>query len=105
MQKILLRGIIAVLLLLVVIGIAAKLAVSSNSREPASVSGQTSTPLYTLSQYEGRIALYKSGYAMPVEIYDVFLDELPPDEQSVLISGITANTDEEAQRLIEDYTS
>ena len=42
---------------------------------------------------------------MPVEIYDVYLEMLPAEEQQKVIDGIPAQTDEEIQKIIEDYTS
>ena len=61
--------------------------------------------MYVLSTYDGRIALFKSGYSMPVEIYDVYIDTLPEEEQKNLEKGISAQNDEQALRLVEDYTS
>ena len=42
---------------------------------------------------------------MPVEIYEVYLSSLPQAEQSKIKSGISAQTDEEILKIIEDYTS
>lgn len=61
--------------------------------------------LYTLSDYKGRIALYKQGYAMPVEIYDIYVDSLPEEEQKKVETGINADTDAEILKIIEAYTS
>lgn len=61
--------------------------------------------IYTLSDYKGRIALYKQGYAMPVEIYDIYVDSLPEEEQEKVESGIEAKTDAEILKIIEAYTS
>ncbi len=107
MQKILFRCIISVFSLFIVIVLSAAIAVYSNGdKEPApEIPEATTEALYTLCEYDGRIALYKSGYSMPVEIYDVYLYALPETEQKIISAGITASSDEEAQRLIEDYTS
>ena len=66
---------------------------------------QESSPLYTLSEYKGRIALYKQGYAMPVEIYEVYTSSLPQEEQQKVKDGIDAYTDSEILKIIEAYTS
>ncbi len=66
---------------------------------------ESNTPKYTLASFEGKLALFEEGYAMPVEIYDVLLSELPEDEQQRISNGIKAYTDEEALKIIEDYTS
>ncbi len=65
----------------------------------------TVQPKYTLTEYDGKLALFEEGYAMPVEIYDVLLSELPEAEQYKISNGIKAYTDEEALKIIEDYTS
>ncbi len=107
MQKILFRCIISVFSLFAVIVLSAAIAVYSGSGKNTKpdISETTAEALYTLCEYNGRIALYKSGYSMPVEIYDVYLYSLPEAEQKIVSAGITAYSDEEAQRLIEDYTS
>lgn len=66
---------------------------------------QESRALYTLSDYKGKIALYKSGYAMPVEIYDVYVESLPQEERAKIESGISAQSDSEIIKIIEAYTS
>lgn len=66
---------------------------------------QTHIPKYTLSVYQGKLALFARGYAMPVEIYDVYLDSLPKAEQEKIKNGISAENDTEIQKIIEDYTS
>lgn len=62
-------------------------------------------PKYTFSAYQGRLALYERGFSMPVEIYDVYLDTFPQDEQEKITAGICAESDAEIQKIIEDYTS
>lgn len=74
-------------------------------RNAATQTTEAPTPLYTFSQYEGRLALYQRGYAMPVEIYDVYLDTFPEEEQKRILAGIPAESDAEIQKIIEDYTS
>lgn len=81
---------------------------SLNAREDAAqttTTAQTPQPQYTFSQYQGKLALYQRGYAMPIEIFDVYLDSLPDDERSLIAAGICAETDAEIQKIIEDYTS
>lgn len=82
-----------------------KLNKNEPEQEAVNITEVQSTPLYTLGAYDGRIALFKSGFAMPVEIYDVYLDSLPSNEKEAIVKGITANTADEIQKVIEDYTS
>lgn len=62
-------------------------------------------PKYTFSVYQGRLALYERGFSMPVEIFDIYLDAFPQDEQEKITAGIYAESDAEIQKIIEDYTS
>jgi len=107
LQKILKRCILGVLcaLMLVVLVAALALQAGDGDTHAATEVQQAATPKYVFSQYEGRLALYERGYTMPVEIYDVYLQNFPPDEQERLTAGIPAETDEEIQKIIEDYTS
>lgn len=61
--------------------------------------------LYTLTEYGGRIALYKKGFSMPVEIYDINISSLPLSDRELIKNGINAESDDEIQKVIEDYTS
>ena len=65
----------------------------------------TLAALYTITDYNGKIALFKRGYSIPVEIFDVNTSSLPQSDRELIIMGVTAYSDEEAQRLVEDYTS
>lgn len=61
--------------------------------------------LYTLTEYNGKIALYKNGFSMPVEIFDVNINSLPQSDRELIKNGIHAESDSEIQKFIEDYTS
>ena len=54
---------------------------------------------------ETTVAALKRGYSMPVEIFDVNTNSLPQSDRELIIVGVTAYSDEEAQKLVEDYTS
>ena len=66
---------------------------------------QTEQAPYMLGEYQGRIASYRTGSTEPMEVFDVYLDSLPTVNQQELLHGIRAQTIQELQRLIEDYTS
>lgn len=72
---------------------------------PTTTAAQEFQPQYTFSQYQGKLALYQRGFAMPVEIFDVYLDSFPEAERKLITAGISAETDAEIQKIIEDYTS
>ncbi len=60
---------------------------------------------YTLSEYKGKIAVFKNQESIPIDIYDVYVSTLPQHDRTLLEQGIKIETPEELQRLIEDYTS
>ena len=60
---------------------------------------------YTLSVYDGRVAVFENGEAKPVEVFDVYITSLPYNEQIKLLDGLTVSDRSELQQLIEDYTS
>lgn len=106
MQKILLKGIATASVLLFAVFVATAFSLGAKYEKVTPPPETTSpSPLYTLSQYDGKLALFKRGYSMPVEIYEVYLSSLPQAEQSKIKSGISAQTDEEILKIIEDYTS
>ena len=106
MQKIFIKGIVATSVLLLTVFAVAAFSLGAKYGKATPPPETTSTsPLYTLSQYDGKLALFKRGYSMPVEIYEVYLSSLPQDEQNKIKSGISAQTDEEILKIIEDYTS
>lgn len=109
MRKILAYGIMSLLLVSTVITTGWLVAASLGNRrvKAAEPSGTVTTvsALYTLSEYDGKVALYRRGCETPIEIFDVYLSTLPDEARSQLAVGITASSDEEAEKLIEDYTS
>ncbi|MBE6804466.1 MAG: hypothetical protein E7528_06175 [Ruminococcaceae bacterium] len=60
---------------------------------------------YTLSEYKGKIAVFRNQETVPTDIYDVYVSTLPQHDRTLLEKGIRIETPEELQRLIEDYTS
>ena len=67
---------------------------------------QTKPPVvYTLRDYQGRIAVYEGENTQPIEVFDIFSNSLPEDEYLKVMAGVPANSESELQRLIEAYTS
>lgn len=66
---------------------------------------RNSMPAFTLSVYEGRVAVFAYGCAEPAEILDTKIASLPQTEAERLTVGIPAENAEALQRLIEDYCS
>lgn len=106
MQKTLLKCIEIILLAFVFVVFVGILSLHvGESKDTLQQNTQMHIPKYTFSAYQGKLALYERGFAMPVEIFDVYLDSLPRDEQEKIVNGIFAETDAEIQKIIEDYTS
>lgn len=106
MQKILLRAVAVTAIVLAAVFAGAAFSLGAKDDRAAILPESTTLmPLYTLSEYDGKLALFKRGYSMPVEIYDVYLSSLPDSEQSKIKDGISAESDDEILKIIEDYTS
>lgn len=106
MRKTLQKCILISLCAFAVIGIAGFGTLNAGGQKASALqTTEAVTPLYTFSQYQGKLALYQRGYAMPVEIYDVYLDSLPEEDRLQITQGISADSDAEIQKIIEDYTS
>lgn len=59
---------------------------------------------YTLREYEGQIAVFSDDSEMPVKVFDTAVSALPKSDREQLKLGITVETPEELQKLIEDFT-
>lgn len=58
-----------------------------------------------LSVWNGYIAVFENGDPLPAAVYDTPIASLPQREAERLYAGIAVETDDELQRLIEDYCS
>ncbi|WP_367924551.1 hypothetical protein [uncultured Ruthenibacterium sp.] len=64
---------------------------------------QQPTPSYTLSEYQGQLALFRDGQSEPIACYEAYTNLLPPADVSMLQAGIPVSSQEELQRLLEDF--
>lgn len=83
---------------------AVRSSVAGAETETASAQSRSQAP-YMLGAYQRKIASFQTGRAEPMEVFDIYLDSLPVVNQQELLRGIPAQSKEELQRLIEDYTS
>lgn len=58
-----------------------------------------------LGVWEGKLALFTEGRDNPDEVYDVYIQTLPEEEQERLRKGIVIQNEEELAGWLEDYTS
>lgn len=63
------------------------------------------TEYYILSEYQGKIAVFRNDDNIPINVFDTYLSTLPQHDRQLIKEGIKANTTDELQQLIEDYTS
>lgn len=60
---------------------------------------------YILSDYNGYIALFEASNNEPIEVYNILTDSLPSNDILTIKNGIYANTVDELNLIIEEYTS
>lgn len=68
------------------------------------VMSETET-VYTLKDYNGKLAVFKDEAQIPYEIFDVFTSNLPKKDREAVKKGIKANGKEEITKIISDYVS
>lgn len=71
----------------------------TNDNTPFTVSNK-----YTVREYEGQVAVFSDDSEMPVKVFDTAVSVLPKSDRELLELGITVDTPEELQKLIEDLT-
>lgn len=60
---------------------------------------------YIVKDYNGNIAVFESDKDAPFRITEVRVSELPSADKALLEKGIQASTQEELNRILEDYCS
>ena len=60
---------------------------------------------YTISEYQGKVAVFDNKSKLPLNIFDTYVATLPQHDRALLKEGITVTSTDELQRIIEDYTS
>lgn len=66
---------------------------------------ESATYVYTLGEYNGFLAVFEADDKTPVTIYDTPVNILPDSDREMLKEGITAQTMNQLQKIIEDYSS
>lgn len=61
--------------------------------------------LYTIKEYEGKIAVFKNSDNKPYTVYEAYTSLLPEQDRQRLQNGITVDNTADLQKIIEDYTS
>lgn len=61
---------------------------------------------YTLGEFDGKLAVFKTGNAEPIEIYDIYIANLPePDRKLLIEKSLTTSSKGQLLLWIEDYIS
>ena len=69
------------------------------------ITSEKPSMVYTLKEYRGKLAVFSSNEDQPLEIFDTPVSTLPLDDRRQIEEGITAVSESQLQKLIEDYTS
>lgn len=60
--------------------------------------------IYTVKDYDGKIAVFKSGSDTPEKVLDSpYIRDLPKYDQDLLKIGISAYSEEELNLILQDY--
>lgn len=77
----------------------------SEKNAAESESSQPVSDVYRVSQFNGKIAVFKNESEEPVEVLDAYISSFPEQDRILLEQGIYAENESELQKIIEDYTS
>lgn len=64
---------------------------------------ETANYEYTVKDYKGRIAIFKYGKELPLEIFDIYTDSLPKTDSLRIQKGVNITDEKELQKTIEEY--
>lgn len=80
---------------------------NSDKSETEVINAETvvSDERYILKEYNGKIASFYYNDENPIDIFDVSVNSFGEYDKQSLYKGIIAHSEEELNRLIEDYTS
>lgn len=62
-------------------------------------------PQYIISDYNGKIAVYKYQEKIPQNIYDIYVSSFSLEEQRNIKDGIKIYSDNKLQEILEAYLS
>lgn len=104
------KKIYAVLLLLSVFTLSYNLKIDNSLNKHLAPVEQSQTSVcektvYTLKEYNGKIAVFCSDEPEPVKVLERFVKELPEEDKKLINRGISVYSESQLQKLIEDYTS
>lgn len=66
--------------------------------------GKTARAAYTIGEWEGQVAVFEGDQPFPRQVFDVYVETLPPEQQQQVRQGVPAEDDARLSVLLEDYT-
>ncbi|MBQ6568936.1 MAG: BofC C-terminal domain-containing protein [Clostridia bacterium] len=92
--------------ILLIFSIAASFFISGCARQMFSdrTSDENRSQTYTVKETNGYIGVFYGESKTPYEILDADISEFPPEDQLLLKNGITVNSREELNEVLEDYS-
>lgn len=73
------------------------------ARPDAAPGAASSAAQYLLKDHGGRLALYRPGETQPLEVYEIYTHLLPQQDVESLVAGIPIQSEEQLDRLLEDF--
>jgi hypothetical protein len=67
--------------------------------------GTTAAQTYIIGAWEDKLAVFIPPDTAPYQLFDIYLDTLPMEEQQKIREGIIVNDERTLASLLEDYTS
>lgn len=80
-------------------------AAAAGTVQPPAVQPESQDHEYILGEWEGRLAVYRTGESEPDSVLDVYLGLLPPADAQALREGIPVEDQTELNRRLEDFMS
>lgn len=77
----------------------------SSTAPASSAASSAKLATYLVKTYNGEIGIFRVGEEKPFRILHVKTDSLPVADQKLLSSGISVQSSEQLQQVVEDYIS
>lgn len=90
---------------LVLVGTISALSPDTVQQEQAAENAPNSANGYIIKNFRGKVAVFRNGDEIPINITDTEIDSLPDFDNQQLQIGVYAANERELKRLLEDYCS
>jgi len=77
--------------------------VVSTPQKVFSAPSSNNEKVYTLKEFNGKLAIYESTQNSPIEILDVYISSLPERDAQKIKNGISADSLNKIYEIAEDY--